>query len=101
MIAAIIMDTMTRKEDGRWRGETPTPVPAGMQTMTRKEVAALLGVDQRAVTRYAASGVLKKYEGPRSGIRKAGPVVFDRNQVLNVDALRRSAGTPQRPKPRW
>lgn len=69
--------------------------------MTRKEVAALLGVDQRAVTRYASSGVLTKYEGPKVGIRKAGPVVFDRNQVLNVHALRQSAGTPQRPKPRW
>lgn len=71
--------------------------------MTRKEVAELFGVDQRAVTRYVATGVLTKYEGPRVGVRKAGPVVFDRHQVLNVHALRQSAAPlePEKRRPRW
>lgn len=58
--------------------------------MTRRQVADLFGVDQRVVTRYAARGVLTKYRTPGKGVGRSGTVVFNRTEVLHVQALRRS-----------
>lgn len=101
------MDTMQIRQDKRWRGDPPVPVPAGMQTLTRKEVADLFGVDIRVVTRYAATGVLTKYVTPVEGVRKAGRIVFDRAEARKVAKMREGTakhgsepepdGNPRRP----
>lgn len=48
--------------------------------------ASLAGVDPRTISRWAANGVLVKYQGPR------GDVQFDREAVL---ALRKEPGDRQ------
>lgn len=78
--------------------------------MTRKEVAELLGVDVRVVTRYAARGWFTKYVTPNDGMGRPGTVVFSAKQAHQVarvreherEAERARVAAGQKPRtPRW
>ena len=81
-------ETPAVPRDRRWRGTNPLPVPAGMETMTRDEVAALWGVTARVVTRYVDRGTVQryvKYDG-----RGVPRVVFSAAQAQEVHAARQA-----------
>lgn len=85
-------ETQATPRDGRWRGTDPSPVPEGMETMTRQQAAELWGVDPRVVTRYVTRGVLRKYVTPRGELKRPGRVVFDAEEVRRIGKLRRVEG---------
>lgn len=92
--------------DGRWRGADPDPVPDGMETMSRAEVAELWGVDPRVVTRYVGRGVLRKYVTERDALGRPGRVVFDAAEARRIAVLRRGDAAPgpapvEAPRKRW
>lgn len=85
-------ETQATPRDGRWRGTDPAPVPDGMETMTRAEVAELWCVDPRVVTRYVTRGVLRKYVTERDPLNRPGRVVFDAAEARRIGELRRVEG---------
>lgn len=95
---------MKTLHDGRWRGDSPVPVPEGMATLTRKEAAERLGVDQRVITRYVQRGLLVKYVTDRDALNRPGAIVFDAARVAELHAARtgdtRPAPVPH-PRRRW
>lgn len=98
-------ETQAAPRDGRWRGDDPLPVPGGMETMTRAQVAELWGVDPRVVTRYVTRGVLKKYVTERDPLNRPGRVVFDAAEARRIGELRAAETSPEpapAPRPsRW
>lgn len=97
-------ETQAAPRDGRWRGTDPDPVPEGMETMTRAEVAELWCVDPRVVTRYVTRGVLRKYVTERDPLNRPGRVVFDAAEARRIGELRRAGSYAEEttaPRKRW